>query len=49
MYAENQLKNIAQWCTRHRVHLVITKIYGCPLIDTSAKSIQQDYQEGVIS
>jgi aspartate/methionine/tyrosine aminotransferase len=47
MYAENQLKDIAQWCINHRVHLVVNEIYGLSLIDTSAKSIQQDYQEGI--
>jgi aspartate/methionine/tyrosine aminotransferase len=47
MYAENQLKDIAQWCIHHQVHLVVSEIYGLSLIDTSTKSIQQDYQEGI--
>ena len=47
MYSEKQLRDIAQWCINHRVHLVVNEIYGLSLIDVFTESIQQDYQEAI--
>lgn len=47
MYAEDQLRDIAQWCIAHKVHLIVNEIYGLSLIDVTDEDLQYDYPEEV--
>ncbi len=44
-YSESQLKEFADWCIRHEVHLIVNEIYGLSLIDTQADALQQEYSD----
>jgi len=38
MYEEAQLRELADWCIRHEVHLVVSEIYGLSLIDPAPQA-----------
>lgn len=42
-----RLEELADWCIRERVHLIVNEIYGLSLIDTSHPALRQDYDEDV--
>jgi 1-aminocyclopropane-1-carboxylate synthase len=44
MYTEEQLKQLANWCITHKVHLIVSEIYGLSLIDTQDDLIKDSYQ-----
>lgn len=44
MYNKTELETLANWCIEHKVHLVVNEIYGLSLIDTKAKTLQNDYK-----
>jgi aspartate/methionine/tyrosine aminotransferase len=43
MYSEQELKQLADWCIQHQIHLIVNEIYGLSLIDTEDKELQEDY------
>ncbi len=43
-YTEQQLREIADWCIQHQVHLIVNEIYGLSLIDTQVEELQGEYQ-----
>lgn len=45
MYTEHQLRQFANWCIQHQVHLIVNEIYGLSLIDTQDAALQKDYKE----
>lgn len=45
MYSTKQLKEIAQWCIDHKVHLVVSEIYGLSLIDVDDDDLRMDYDK----
>jgi len=45
IYSEAQLKEIAQWCIAHEVHLIVNEIYGLSLIDVEDEQIRHHYPE----
>ncbi len=44
-YNKQELRRLADWCIVHKVHLIVNEIYAFSLIDTEAKSIQNEYTE----
>ncbi len=44
-YTEQQLRELADWCMQHQVHLIVNEIYGLSLIDTQAKEVQAEYDD----
>ncbi len=47
IYTESTLRDVAEWCMRNRVHLVVNEIYGLSLIDTRHPTIRDDYVSDV--
>ncbi len=47
MYSETQLRELADWCIKHEVHLVVNEIYGLSLIDTQDEALKDDYPEAL--
>ncbi len=45
-YSEQELQQLAAWCMQHRVHLVVSEIYGLSLIDTEDPRISAAYEHG---
>jgi 1-aminocyclopropane-1-carboxylate synthase len=43
IYSNGQLREIADWCMDHQIHLVVNEIYGLSLIDTTHPELEQDY------
>lgn len=43
MYSERQLREFADWCIRHEVHLVVNEIYGLSLIDLQDDALKGEY------
>jgi aspartate/methionine/tyrosine aminotransferase len=37
VYSEQQLRQLADWCMQHKVHMVVNEIYGLSLINTKGK------------
>ena len=46
MYAVEQLRELADWCMAHEVHLIVNEIYGLSLIDTQDEALQDEYENG---
>ncbi|MFT4760847.1 MAG: aspartate/methionine/tyrosine aminotransferase [Paraglaciecola sp.] len=44
MYTTQELKQFANWCIQHKVHLIVNEIYGLSLIDTQDAELQEDYR-----
>ncbi len=44
IYTESQLNELANWCIKHQVHLVVNEIYGLSQIDTNDPMLQGDYK-----
>ncbi|MCK5004082.1 MAG: aminotransferase class I/II-fold pyridoxal phosphate-dependent enzyme [Candidatus Aminicenantes bacterium] len=47
MYGEGQLRELANWCIKNEVHMVVNEIYAFSQIDTSDDLISIDYKEDV--
>ena len=47
IYSNGQLREIADWCMDHEIHLVVNEIYGLSVIDTTHPELAQDYQDDV--
>jgi len=47
IYSAPQLKELAEWCIAHEVHLVVSEIYGLSLIDIEGEQLRQDYPGAV--
>lgn len=43
-YTKAQLKDLANWCIQHKVHMIVNEIYGLSVIDTQDPLIKTDYQ-----
>jgi len=48
MYSEQQLREIAEWCMAHEVHLVVSEIYGLSLVDVEDGDIRADYTPATV-
>lgn len=44
-YTKKQLKELADWCIQHKVHMIVNEIYGLSLIDNQDPLIKGDYQD----
>ncbi len=44
MYDRPSLEAIADWCTGHRIHLIVNEIYGLSRIDTEHPELVGDYR-----
>ncbi|WP_166959844.1 aminotransferase class I/II-fold pyridoxal phosphate-dependent enzyme [Yeosuana marina] len=44
-YTKEQLKELANWCIQHKVHMIVNEIYGLSLIDTQDPLIKDAYQD----
>ncbi len=47
MYGEGQLRELANWCMKNGVHLIVNEIYAFSQIDTKDELIREDYNEEV--
>ena len=47
VYPKKQLKKLAKWCIKNKIHMVVNEIYGLSLIDTTIKAIKKDYPESI--
>ncbi len=45
MYGKAQLRDLAKWCIKNGVHMVVNEIYAFSQIDTSDTFISADYKE----
>jgi 1-aminocyclopropane-1-carboxylate synthase len=45
LYTKQQLRQLADWCIAHKVHIIVNEIYGLSLIDTDDQDLQHDYVE----
>ncbi|WP_173021546.1 aminotransferase class I/II-fold pyridoxal phosphate-dependent enzyme [Lewinella sp. W8] len=45
IYAPEQLRELADWCIDHKIHLVVNEIYALSLIDQRASAIASDYDD----
>ena len=45
MYGKAQLGDLAKWCIKNGVHMVVNEIYAFSQIDTSDNLISEDYKE----
>lgn len=45
IYAPEQLRELADWCIDHQVHLVVNEIYALSLVDQRAPAIAEDYED----
>lgn len=45
-YSEQALGDLAQWCMKHEVHMIVNEIYGLSLIDTKDTALATDYDRG---
>ncbi len=43
MYTKQSLRQLADWCMTHKVHLIVNEIYGLSLIDTQDPDLKSDY------
>ena len=43
IYNLKQLKVIASWCIKNKIHLMVNELYGLSIIDTRDKRIANDY------
>ena len=43
IYSEQQLLEIAEWCIRNEVHVIINELYALSIIDIADPSIHEDY------
>ncbi len=44
-YTKDQLKELANWCIQHKVHMIVNEIYGLSLIDTQDPLTKDAYQD----
>ncbi|MBT3497528.1 MAG: aminotransferase class I/II-fold pyridoxal phosphate-dependent enzyme [Gemmatimonadales bacterium] len=47
IYSLDTLSEVADWCIKHEVHLVVNELYGLSLIDTRHPEIEADYADDV--
>ncbi|HKK74770.1 MAG TPA: aminotransferase class I/II-fold pyridoxal phosphate-dependent enzyme [Saprospiraceae bacterium] len=47
VYAAVQLERIADWCEAHKIHMIVSEIYGLSVIDTAHPAIASDYEDQV--
>lgn len=47
MYGEGQLREMANWCIKNKVHMAVNEIYAFSQINTSDGLISADYKEDV--
>jgi aspartate/methionine/tyrosine aminotransferase len=47
IYSLDTLSEVADWCIKHEVHLVVNELYGLSLIDTRHPAIEADYADDV--
>ncbi|PRY89036.1 1-aminocyclopropane-1-carboxylate synthase [Mongoliibacter ruber] len=47
IYSENQLIQIADWCEKEEIHLIVNEIYGLTLIDIDHPEIRKDYPKAI--
>lgn len=45
MYTKEDLRQLADWCIAHQVHMIVNEIYGLSIIDTQDTDLQNDYSE----
>ncbi len=45
MYAERELRKLAEWCMQHKVHMIVNEIYGLSLIDTEGALHKMNYSD----
>lgn len=43
MYTVEQLRELADWCIAHKVHLIVNEIYGLSLIYTQDEALKGEY------
>ncbi len=48
MYGERQLEDLANWCIKNEVHMVVNEIYAFSQIDTKDNFISKDYKDEVL-
>jgi len=44
MYSMTHLEEIADWCIKHKIHLIVNEIYALSRINTEQAEIKSDYQ-----
>jgi aspartate/methionine/tyrosine aminotransferase len=47
VYGEKQLRDLADWCISHDIHMIVNEIYALSRIDTADNLIRTDYTEEV--
>ncbi len=45
VYSKKELKKLANWCIKNKVHMIVNEIYGLSLIDTKNRALQEDYRK----
>ena len=45
MFSEAQLRELAEWCIKNEVHMIVNEIYAISLVDTTDSLISMDYKE----
>ncbi len=48
MYGDTQLRELANWCIKNEVHMIVNEIYAFSQIDTKDSLISMDYKVEVI-
>jgi len=43
IYSKKQIREIAHWCIKNKIHLIVNELYALSTIDTSDKSLSGDY------
>jgi aspartate/methionine/tyrosine aminotransferase len=47
IYSENQLVQIADWCEKEEIHLIVNEIYGLAIINVDHPEIREDYPKAI--
>lgn len=47
IYSENQLVQIADWCEKEKIHLIVNEIYGMARVDVQHPEINKDYKNPI--
>lgn len=45
IYTEDQLRELARWCTHNEIHILVNELYGLSLIDITHPDIAADYND----
>ncbi|MBW3470173.1 aminotransferase class I/II-fold pyridoxal phosphate-dependent enzyme [Arthrospiribacter ruber] len=47
IYSENQLQEIADWCEKEKIHLIVNEIYGIARVNVQHPEIKKDYKNPI--